>query len=453
MIKILDENEKIKINNYLKRHKASNKCFLYGYDIFLFLKGKKKNPKIFIDDNFKNISKFSTLSKKHKKKNLISYHEVYYYFNSNNLKIKECKTLSSNMYFIDIEKYKKIDSHLLNNKIIKNLNIYQKIKNLLFEENFYLQKRMNKIVYKNLLVLNKFPNHLKINAWNLSYENEILELSKIEKAFVKNKNFFDHLSMNLVERLISKLKGHSLSVNYIFDFFNFNKSFNSNIKTMIDVINKYPFFIGYLESQLNRKEFKNKAIESFESIAKDYEKELNEILVEELNLHSLNSESFELNTKLKLMNEGSNMKHCVGGYSRKVKNKFSRIFHLELQGEMATVEFSFMSHYRNKNDKKEKKTEIVISQLKGVRNRKCSELMVEYAKSICEEIKLINELKPIFKVEENKLSSNIIFAGIDHIHFPAMNVHYNGGMIMLLDSIGSRNNYWKYRNKLRYLIT
>jgi hypothetical protein len=119
--------------------------------------------------------------------------------------------------------------------------------------------------------------------------------------------------------------------------------------------------------------YKEYHFEDFLTHLETKERELSKPLVDELDLSKFNIdfkeldvaaaygllnpdfEVEELNTPLKLKNEGKRMGHCVGGYSDSVKRGESRIFHINCMGIGSTIQirsnnYMTVSVYNDSNE-------------------------------------------------------------------------------------------------------
>jgi hypothetical protein len=85
----------------------------------------------------------------------------------------------------------------------------------------------------------------------------------------------------------------------------------------------------------------------------------------------------EITTESKLLEEGSNMKHCVGGYGQKVKDGECRIFHIDHNGVHSTLEIEIHSGEIHFNRvKKETSSKIIRKNQKSIENKKTRSVIV-----------------------------------------------------------------------------
>ena len=343
-----------KLKRYLFIKKAPKNSFLYGKDIIKFLNNTKFNPTIYLYDTHRasfvvNMNKgckfFGSKDKK------IKAHKGYelYYFNgaedvvkhklSVNVQIKKYFAVNSNM----IETSKKIVSGEIKDKF------FNKILPLLNE--IFSHKEQEDVLL-NIQILMKFSDYYKELIWYLSYEEEFIEMEKLLKELSMNPKLLDQFSKKDYARFKNRIKGHQLRV---MNPLRKDMTLRESLNWWIELFDTYPNAIGYLEYKSPHiiPLTDNAVLEKW--IREDYE-ETNRELVSPLSLKSLCKNVKELTTKYELIKEGKMMKHCVGGYSKKVEDNNSRIFHIDVKGEKATLEI--VKH----------EGEIKINQLKGVCN-------------------------------------------------------------------------------------
>jgi hypothetical protein len=115
----------------------------------------------------------------------------------------------------------------------------------------------------------------------------------------------------------------------------------------------------------------------------------------------------ELNTPLKLKNEGKRMGHCVGGYSDSVKRGESRIFHINCMGIGSTIQirsnnYMTVSVYNDSNES------WCIGQHYGRYPQKGNLTPTEFNKFIGDElVKFLNKKFSKEKVEAGKYPNSV----------------------------------------------
>ena len=356
----LSEEEINKIKHYMLINKAPKGSFVLHSDIKKFLKNKRYRPQIYIHNNDKpfEISKFKIYNPNRKKD------EDRYYYQNNTItsyfKIKQVRMMNRYGITSDMVKTSEdiLDGNFYDNWFSDKLDFF----NGLFSREDSLL---------NIQFLLKFTNYYKEIIWFLTYEEEFIRLEDISENFFKNKNFLKDFSRNTYNSYRKILKGHNVYFKLLLD----GKSLQESMLWWLELLKKYPNAIGYIESKHYRYiHSENYHQELKRDIINDYNKN-NEQLVESVNLDSLKGVGFELTTRMSLKLEGNSMRHCVSGYSSKVKSKYCRIFHIEFHGEKATLEIIRRNH-----------NEVKINQLKGFANNTDLSSDIKYiAWNICRE--------------------------------------------------------------------
>jgi hypothetical protein len=189
--------------------------------------------------------------------------------------------------------------------------------------------------YSNL-VLN-FKKNILFYVYSMQGSLIVSKIANEEKelrSFKKNK-MNSYLNI-LVENEFNKFCYQNMTKIGIKELF--------NIVDFIKEKKKYMYFgvVECIDFPVNI-DTKESIIEYISSRFDDYEEESSIDLQDEI-LIDLGIDSCtitHLNNKLKLETEGSRLRHCVGGYTYKVKNNYSLIFSIEYNEERSTLEVGF----------------------------------------------------------------------------------------------------------------
>lgn len=305
-----------------------NFIFKYGINF-------SKNNEIYVDfiSKTKRRNENNQFNPNHKseefiKENLLKYfynnpHDFFPYFeisddkikcNKNNLPKHIQKIINkidkSNYYFLQfIELYKNITKEIFQEKeiVINRLDTFTQKFSFLCKKKKNLYKLFPKIIKEDISI-----NPKKIEDFINQHDNieEILIhlLCEFDFSFKELNDFIKKIDQNQI--LIGLLET---------TFFNIEKDLAKNIHYSYNKVDGLiAGLFEYIEK--NRSEF---------------------YLIEPANIAYFSLFVKELTSAIELELEGKYMRHCVGGYSYKVKNKDCRIFHIKtIKGGHSTLELS-----------------------------------------------------------------------------------------------------------------
>jgi hypothetical protein len=331
LIRLFKKNRELNFKTY--KEEALIKTFFSLF--FKYGINFSKSDKIFIDFISKTKRRNETNSFNHSleseefiKEPLLNFfynnpHEFFPYFeltankikfNKNNLPKNIKKTVEkidqANYYFLQfMELYKNINKEIFQEKeiVLKRLD--------LFTQNFSFLCKKKKNIYK------LFPKIIK------------------EDISINPKN---------IESFINQHDNIEAIIIYLLCEFNFSfKEINDFIKK----INKNQILIGLLETIFFKIEHDlakkihysyNKVDGLIAGLFEYIDKNRNEFyLIDPIDISYFSLFVKELTSSIELELEGKYMRHCVGGYSYKVKNKDCRIFHIKTnKGGHSTIELS-----------------------------------------------------------------------------------------------------------------
>lgn len=208
-----------------------------------------------------------------------------------------------------------------------NLELYQSIRKELFQEKEITLKRMNNFCLAYSPIVKD-----RINLYKL-YPRIVKEDFNPKKKDLE-KIFHQH------EELIP------IAVSILVDFeFSFKE-----LETFFKKLSKNLLLLGLLETEFynNINEWKESVKYSYNKVdsllfaLEEYIEKNRELfyLVEPLDIGYFKHFMKELTSALELELEGNHMKHCVGGYSFKVKSGDCRIFHIKTKKGHSTLEIS-----------------------------------------------------------------------------------------------------------------
>lgn len=212
----------------------------------------------------------------------------------------------------------------------------------------YLKVNISKMAYRE-----KYESKSKSTLFTFSdnniHKSKVLLEGIFDNPYASNTNFlsyFDILIKNInvknVEVLLNKIKkinNHDRLIKKIASFVNENSIYFSDVKDIINLIDIFlelkSYTIGYVEeeknffhnlylSNKNKEEvlllIKNKLMASQRKIEKTKGKKVN--LLNDFEYAKVNdTEFFYCDNGLKVMTEGDEMKHCVGGMSNIINNQ------------------------------------------------------------------------------------------------------------------------------------
>lgn len=242
--------------------------------------------------------------------------------------------------------------------------------------------------------------------------------------FMLSRNFINleknqNIDLQVIKSFIKKLKNHSEINDFLFTITNYKE-----LEYINSVLNELEKEFGVLlYGFLNKKYLKPEHFD-INTLRKQLQHSISiksEILKDRL--IDIDNEKFsikELVTGNELLTEGSEMKHCVGGYTYSVKNGTSIIIALKNKSlnkrmtiELAPLEKTYNNHFKEIEVNKYK-----IVQLKAKHNGTCS---LEDSFDILSEI---NKIYPLVDFE-NKFNKTNIFC---KNHYPERNFPNQGNI-------------------------
>lgn len=247
---------------------------------------------------------------------------------------------------------------------VGSINNFKRVWELLYSYKKHSeQDKIHKIFYKNVFLGKMNEDHWSTKEYT-NERNSNGEPIYIEKPYY-NSSRYTH-QMILSKKNYYKCDFDVKHVDYIDNFtkeHHHMKMFLKDCDTLIEQYNLIKFIksiakkegdwvIGMLENTnhelaLIRDENNNLLANNINKdtiiyLIDKFKKENIDGLVDKIDLSNFEFKNCveELNTTLKLKEEGSKMGHCVGGYSDTVRQGKSRIFHVDCDGIGSTVEIS-----------------------------------------------------------------------------------------------------------------
>jgi len=220
------------------------------------------------------------------------------------------------------------------------------------------QDRINKIFYKNV-----FLGKEKEDMWYKNDYDRRDDNGQYLRQPYYNSTRYTH-SMILTKKDYHKCDFDLKHVDYVDNFAKEHHGMQMFLRNCCTLVEQYElikfikslankegnWIIGALEnsnSQLTTMRDENNNLfmniigkEVIIKLVEKYKKENSETLTEAIDLSGFEYEGCvkELVAKLQLIEEGSKMGHCVGGYSQSIIDGRSRIFHIECDGIGSTIE-------------------------------------------------------------------------------------------------------------------